>query len=392
VNGADRLLVKGLLQWGDYHRSRRSHIVIETHDRREQFALFGGFRARHRFRGLYLSASSPWRTRLVLHRPATAGYCRNLAQRFGLVVFCGDSAPTDLASELLTIPLCVDMDMQTPTVLEGPGAPWSRSAKANIAKVRRGGFTFDIVNSSRSVSDFHRTMFRPSMRSRHGAGASLDTERALVRHARTAGGELLRVFQNGRWVAGVVTESTPIGYRLLKLGWLAGGESLLKSGVVSAIYWFGIQRAAALGHKRVLLGSVYPFLENGVLRYKSHWGAGFSGDSRQFSDFHLLLEPSHRACRRFLQAHSLVTVGAGGDYVVFSGHCPYVGDIAPAVLSAIKRWYVWRDQALTVPEAASEEVPSPLRPWVTCLGSPVLSGTVPLQRPLNASRHHSHVR
>jgi hypothetical protein len=354
----------------DYHYSHRSHLLMETSDGCEGFALFGGFRARHRFRALYLPASEHMRTRLVVHHPATADYCRGLVERWGMVVFCGNSAPPGLASELLSIPLAVEMEVPTPTVFEGPGAPWTRSAKANIAKVKRGGFRFDVVNIDGSLAEFHRRMFRPSMRGRHGAKAYIDSRHRLARLVRASGSELLRVFQEGHWVAGVILQSTPDGYRLVKLGWLNGDEGLLKSGVVSAVYWFAFQRAAALGHRRLLLGTVEPYLDDGILLYKSHWGARLAGASRRFGDFRLLLEPSHPVCLRFLHAHSAVTTGTDGNLIVFSGHMPEDAGVSPGVLSSITRWYTWRDRALTVPQVTSEEVPPPLRPWVRLLGSP----------------------
>jgi predicted N-acetyltransferase YhbS len=345
--------------------SRRCHIVMETTDRREGFALFGGFQARHQFGRLYLSASGGTRTRLSVHGLATADYCRGLATRYGLVVFCGDSAPPDLAPDLLAIPVLVDLEMPTPAVFEGPGALWTRSAKANIARIKRGRFEFDVMTGDSWVAEFHRRMFRPSMRGRHGAEAWVESRRALGRLARATGSELLRVLQDGRWVAGSINQSAPDGYRLLKLGWLDGDEELLKSGVVAALYWFNFRRAAALGHQRILFGGIPPYLESGLFLYKSQWGARLSGDGRYLGEFHLLLEPSHPVCRRFLQTHSIVTTGTDRDFIVFSGHGPDDVDVSPEVLRSIKRWYTWRDQPLAVPEVTSDEVPRPLQPWLT---------------------------
>jgi hypothetical protein len=354
----------------DDYCSRRSHVVMETSDGREGFAMFGGFRARHRFGALYFPTAPRTRTRLVVHRPVTADYCRRLVERYGLVVFCGHSAPRDLASELLPVPFSVDMEMPTPLVFEGPGAPWSRSAKANIARIKKGRFGFDVVTGDEWIAEFQRRMFRPSMRGRHGAQAYLDSRRMLATHARGPGGEMLRVFQDGRWVGGCIGRSTPGGYRLLKLGWLNGDEALLRSGVVSALYWFSFKRAAALGRHRILLGSVTPYLEDGVLLHKSSWGARLSVESRYFSEFRLLLEPSHPACLAFLKAYSMVTLGTNRDFIVFSGRGPDIVNVPRGVLSDIKRWYTWCDQPLAVPEVGSEEVPRPLRPWVTFRGSP----------------------
>jgi hypothetical protein len=346
-------------------RSQRSHVVMETADRSAGFALFGGFRARHQFGRRYLATQENTRSRIVLHRPTTADYCRSLARRYGLVVFCGDSAPSDLAAELLAIPVLVDLDMPTPVVFEGHGAHWNRSATANIARVKRGRFAFDVLHGDGWVTEFHRHMYKPSMRSRHGAEAYVDTRRAQAQLARTAGSELLRVLQDGKWVAGSINRSTPDGYRLAKIGWRGGEAGLLKSGVVSAVYWFNFQRAAVLGAPRILFGQVAPYFEDGLFLYKSKWGARLSAEQRFYGQFRLLFQPSHPVCHHFLRAHSILTRGADQDFIVFSGRTPDAVDVSPAVLRSIKRWYTWCDQPLSVPEITAEEVPRPLRPWLT---------------------------
>jgi hypothetical protein len=349
----------------DKHVSRRIHVRVETRGGREGFALFGGFGSRHRFRALYLPGSARVRTRLVVHQPVTADHCRRLAARLGLVVFCGDSAPADLAPELLTLPLGVDLEMPPPTAFEGPGAKWSSAAKANIQRIRRSGFTFDVVNGDQWVRQFYRRMLLPSMHRRHGVLASVDRWPTLLRYSRAAGAELLRVLQDGRWVAACLSESAHGDYRLRKLGWLGGDAELFKAGVVSALYWFGLQRAAALGHRRMLLGSAEPWLEDGVLRHKGHWGAGLSADSRDLGRFRLLLDPSQATCLRFLQARSAITRGNDGSFIVFSGFRPEAADVPHTVLASIARWYQWHDRPLPVPEVNSADVPPALRPWVT---------------------------
>ncbi len=350
----------------DEQRSRRSHVLVSTPDQREGFALFGGFKARHRVTAVYLPSAAELRTRIALHRPATAELCRTLAARWGLVAFCGDSAPSGLDSEILTIPVDVEMDMPTPSIFEGRGALWSRSAKANIARVQRNGFSFDVVSGDEWAAEFQRRMHRPSMRNRHGARAYVVSRRAMARYAGTEGSELLRIFQEGRWVAGSLNRSTPDGYRLWVAGWRDGDPAMRQNGAISAMYWFNFQRAAALGHRRILLGSVEPYLDDGILKYKAYWGATLSARSPQFTRFGLLLEPSHPVCGRFLRSHSIVTRGADGHFIVFSGTTPDAVNVAPAVLSAVRRWYVWRDRPQASAELTSEDVPARLRRWVSC--------------------------
>src|SRR4030095_1969994 len=208
----------------DKWASRRLHVVMRTLDGSTGFVLFGGFNARHRFATLYFPTGAATRTSVVVHRAATADDCRSLLDRYGLIVFCGNSAPRELTPELLSLPLSVDMEMPTPTVLEGPTASWSRSAKANIARVKRSGFGFDIATGEEWVDEFYERMFRPAMHNRHLAEASLESRRPLPRFAKAAGSELLRILDGERYVAGSVNRSTPDGYQLYKLGWWKGDE------------------------------------------------------------------------------------------------------------------------------------------------------------------------
>jgi hypothetical protein len=283
-----------------------------------------------------------------------------------LVAFCGDSAPPGLDSETLTIPVDVEMEMPTPSIFEGEGAQWSRSAKANIARIKRSGFSFDVVCGDEWAAEFQRRMHRPSMRNRHGARAYVVSRRAMARYAGTEGSELLRIFREGRWVAGSLNRSTPEGYRLWVSGWRDGDAAQRQSGAISAMYWFNFKRAAELGHRRILLGSVEPYLDDGILKYKAYWGATLSAQSPRFTRFDLLLEPSHPVCGRFLRSHSIVTRGADGHFIVFSGTTPDAINVAPAVLSAVRRWYIWRDRPQAKADVTSEDVPHPLRRWVSC--------------------------
>jgi hypothetical protein len=355
-----RATVAGL----DRVRSRYSHIVVETRDRQTGFALAGGLKARHLFRRLYLDATAETQTRHVVHRAATADTCRALVQRYGLVVFCGDSAPPALVPELLPIPVLLEMDLPAPSVLEGPPAGWSHSVKDDVRRVRRNGFDYDIQPGSQLVPEFYARMFRPTILNRHGAEAYLDSQHRIAQYARQPGAEVLRVLHHGKWVAGCLNVATTAGYRLLKLGWVQGDDAVLRAGVVGALYWFTLRRAAELGSPRVFLGPVTPYLEDGVLRYKSKWGATLSAGGNEAGEFRLLLDPGHAACRRFLRTHSFVVRGAGQELIVFSGSDPDTIAPAPELLSGIARWYRWRDEAAVRPAIGAGDVPLPLRPWV----------------------------
>ena len=343
---------------------RRVHLTIESADRQSGFVLFGGRKPRHQFQRLYLGTKEPLPVHLALHRHATAEDCRLLARRFGLVVFCGDSAPAELLPELLAVPVLLDLERDTPAAFTGPAARWTRSAREDIRRARKSGFTYDVQTGDAWVDDFYERMYRPAMLHRHGREAYIYSRRQIRRLASAPGAELLRVLDNGTWIAGSLNWSTEQGYRLVKIGWVVD-DSLVRRAMIGAVYYFNLQRAAVLTHARVCFGGVAPYLEDGLFRYKTKWGARLSADTRSYGDFRLLLDPAHPACRSFLRTHSIVVRGAGSDLLVISGGTPDTVGVESQMLAGLSRWYTWRDTPVPGVVHRFDDVPPHLRAYLS---------------------------
>jgi hypothetical protein len=348
----------------DQQYARFFHLVVRAPSGEEGFAIFGGHRIHHHFSRVYLGERERHDVRLGCHRSVVTPTCRRLLRDYGLVVFCGTATPPELASEVLHIPLMVDLVMPVPVALDGPLAHWSRSAEADIAKLRRARFRCELQSGDSWVSEFRRRFYKPSMASRHRLEACVGSESDLRQHARAEGAEFLRIVRDALWVGGIVNQSTPDGYRLLRLGWREGEPQLLKDGVVAAMYWFSFQRAIELGHRRIMLGAVWPYLEDGLLSYKGKWGARLDPTQRRFGDLHLLVDPAHETCRRFLAAHSIVARGSNGDLIVFSGRRPGEVTVPRTILAGIARWYRWVERRNVSGGIAREEVPGTLGSWL----------------------------
>lgn len=352
-----------MTSWRDRLLNRRLHVIVQTADRHHGFAMFGGWKTRHQFQRVYLGTRDPLPYRLSLHRAATADTCRDLARRFGLVVFCGGSAPPTLDDELLSVPVMINLERDTPISVDSVRS-LGTSVREDLRRIRKSGFTYDVQHGDGWVDDFYDRMFRPSMRQRHGAEAIIHSRRQLRRHAQSPGAELLRVLDGEAWVAGCFNRSTGPGYRMMKIGWIPE-EDLMRRSVVGAMYHFNMIRAAALGHPKIFFGPVAPFLDDGLLHYKAKWGARLSGDTHEFGHFQLLLDTSNPACHDFLRSHSMIVRGRDGELVVLSSATPNTVKVPPQLLEGLSRWYTFHNHPVAGAHDLHEELPHPLRRWVT---------------------------
>jgi hypothetical protein len=342
---------------------RAVHFVVRAKTDEEGFALFGGHRPRRYVSRLYLGEREH-RLSVALHRPTTAALCRTLLRQYGLVVFCGDTMPPDIAGDVLVTPRFVDLSLPLPNPLWGPDAHWCHSVREDLRKIRRQQYQYEVQVGDDWVTEFHRSFHVPTILQRHGAEGFTASDRDLRARARTPGTEFVRITRGGEWVAGCVNRSTPEGYRLHYLGWRGGDPQLLKDGIVAAIYWSSLCRASELQSPRIYLGQVAPFLEDRLLLFKGKWNAHLEPLSSNYGDLNLLIDPSHQTCRRFLRTHSLLARGENGDAIVYSSQRPDEVVISPTIRAGISRWYRWLERPHARASALRSEVPTPLCPWV----------------------------
>jgi hypothetical protein len=339
------------------------HLIVRDPTGRHGFALFGGRRHRHHLSRIYFGGFEH-RLRLGWHRGNVDTAPARLVRQYGLAVFTAGSIPSALAPEALRVPLMVDFERPVPASFDGPEANWTSSAKADIARVKRAGFRCTIERNGAWIPTFLREFSKPSMASRHEAEAFHPTDRYLRGIIDTEGGEFIRVWRGESCVAAILNSHAPEGYRLRSLGWLNGDPAWPAQGVVAAMYWFSLRRAAELGYTRCLFGGAWPYLEDGLVFYKGKWGGRLHTGTQRWTDLHVLIDPAHDSCRQFLDTYSLVTRGAGDDYIVFSARTPAETGAPRSVVASVARWYRWRRPEETAPPVDHPEVPAHLRPWL----------------------------
>ena len=348
----------------DHQYAASFHLIVRDPTRTNGFALFGGHRLRHHLSRIYFGGGTKHGLKLGWHRGDIEAAAERLVRQYGLALFTGDSIPGALADRALRLPFMVELEKAMPPTLEGPGAGWTRSALTDIARVKRAGFRCTVDSAEAFIGEFCRDFTSPSMKQRHGAEFIPPSTRVIRNIATSEGAELLRVWLDGIWVGGILNSLESDGYRLRYLGWRHGDPGLLKQHIVPALYWFSLRRAFELGHVRCLMGGTWPSLDDGLIFFKGKWGARLDATSQRYPDLHVLLNPAHETCRRFLTRHSLVTRGAGGDLVVLSTRARSEMRVPPSILASVSRWYRWRWPEDVSLQVDHPDVPACLRPWL----------------------------
>ena len=146
----------------------------------------------------------------------------------------------------------------------------SRSLLANLAKIRKHGFSLIQVAGPEDWAEFFETMVKPQARVRHGSTAWLPSPAFLRQLAQR--GTLHMVVENGVRIAGACT--IPHGDMLWipLLGIREGNPQLLQRGASVAALALPLEWARTQNYRRVDLGRTGPFVNDGLQQYKRKWG------------------------------------------------------------------------------------------------------------------------
>ena len=182
----------------------------------------------------------------------------------------------------------------------------SDGIKSDVRKIYENRLVCDTTADPIALERFYWDMYAPYARQGFGDKAiymSYEQMKAGLKNP-----ELLRVNQDGQTLAGMVIlhpeNSVPHWWIL---GMRDGDRSLVKQGVLAALYLFGVQHLKDRGYQRALLGGVRPFLTDGILQYKRKWGARLlAGDDGDPHWLMVVVTQSTSAVRGFLKACPLV--------------------------------------------------------------------------------------
>jgi hypothetical protein len=194
-----------------------------------------------------------------------------LAENADLVVVRVDtlSARLFFGPCYLRVPEWVDTILPVPDDIEALVRS-NHSLREDMRIVRHNGLTATISRSDSDFDEFYSSMYLPFVRGRHGALAWPSNRESLFKCFRRGG--LIWVTQAGERAAAILFERADDVLHLPAEGTRNGEVSMLKNGVVSALFYHAIRHAIECGCRIVDFGGCRPCVSDGVLRYKRKWG------------------------------------------------------------------------------------------------------------------------
>jgi hypothetical protein len=137
----------------------------------------------------------------------------------------------------------------------------SRHCRRNAYELR---FSTDLSDIRR----FYANLYRPYVMARFGTGAVVVDEKQFLAVSR--GMTLAMLMAAGDWVAGLLLQQRGGN---LHLGWFGSASVPPRAGASEVLDARSIEWGAANGVDRVVMGHSRPSLADGVVRYKSRFGA-----------------------------------------------------------------------------------------------------------------------
>jgi hypothetical protein len=133
---------------------------------------------------------------------------------------------------------------------------------------RRNAYELRFSTDLSDVRRFYATLYRPYVTARFGTGAVLVDEEQFLAVSR--GMTLAMLSAAGDWVAGMLLRQRG---ETLHLGWFGSASIPPRAGASEVLDARSIEWGVANGVGRVIMGHSRPSLADGVVRYKSRFGA-----------------------------------------------------------------------------------------------------------------------
>lgn len=141
----------------------------------------------------------------------------------------------------------------------------------DLRRVRKYGYEYEVSHKDRDLEMFYHDMYLPTLTAVHGKLASpisLQRTRQYFRY-----GVLFLVKRDGQYVSGSLcsTQNGLVDY--ISIGVLKADRELMREGAQGAAFYAMVHWSNQQGYEKINFGGCWPYIAEGVFRYKNKWGS-----------------------------------------------------------------------------------------------------------------------
>jgi hypothetical protein len=226
-----------------------------------------------------------------------------LAREHGMAMLSNLRVDPAIESKALRVPWFVELAVALPGSVEGYRQSLSQDLRRET-RLMDALFTVEFTKDERWLPPFREHYNLPTVRAAHGREAYEEKAEVMLKSLRS--GMLLRIFHEGRWVAGQLCSFHGDAIHMNQIGLLNGDQAQLPRLTMSAAYWHTMRYAIEHGFKTVVVGGVGPDPRNGLYSFKDKWKAHIQHDRTHRAPQYFFIDPDHARCRRFFAANGLL--------------------------------------------------------------------------------------
>jgi hypothetical protein len=274
------------------------------------------------------------------------------------------SGHTTFSHHYLAVPEWVGTRLTVPDNLEVLVRS-SSNLQRDVRRIRRHKYEPVVSFGDEDIHVFYHSFYLPLSKARYGDLLVVRPAHDLRDRVRRGG--ILWVQRERERVAALLFEQKGGTLDVLAVGTMDGDPKLMKEGAIAALYYFVIEFARMRGCRTVDFRGSRPSLNDGVLRYKSKWGATLYDKVDSYHDLFVRWGQVNEVVKEFLSHTPLIFRDEGGFSALIGNENPSEHELW---VDGLRRWY-------RLTETGVHEI---LR--ARC-GPPVSPKSVPAVRPLN---------
>ena len=186
----------------------------------------------------------------------------------------------------------------------------NKSLRENLRAFRRHNYSYEMTQDPAKFEYFYHQMYLPYATKRFEELTFAASFHDMVRLFKK--GQLLLVKKGDDYVSGIMlvrlSRDTIFAH---SLGITEGNIEYLKTGALTAVYYFGILWAQERGFKWMDFGHCRSFLKDGVFNYKKHWGMEIKISERLRSIFGIKICNYCQGVQNFLEKNPFIFIDQG---------------------------------------------------------------------------------